>query len=215
MRKIRFANKEFYHIFNRGNDRKIIFPAHEDLMRFAQGLEEFNTLEPIGSIYANNFKKANPSLRSPAPKSDKIVNIVCYCINLNHYHLILEQRIDRGIEKFMHRLGTGYSNFFNKKYRRTGSLFEGRFKAVHIDSNEYLLHLSAYVNLNNQAHQLKDIACKSSWPEYSDEEHDQKFCAKDIILNQFQTRAEYKQFAEKSLVDILEKKELQQELLLE
>jgi len=230
MRKIQFANKEFYHIFNRGNDKRIIFIDRYDMERFFQSMQEFNTIEPIGSIFANHFKNqqnnhiAHSHLEAGLPnkpsfqvntQQDKLVNFICYCLNPNHYHFILEQCVDKGVEKFMHRIGTGYSKFFNKKYKRIGTLFEGNYKALHIDSNEYLLHLSAYVNLNNKAHQLKNTDYKSSWLEYSDEKHDQKFCAKNIVLDQFKTRAEYKQFAEKSLVDILEKKKLQQGMLLE
>lgn len=212
MRKVQFANKEFYHIFNRGNDKRTIFLNKEDMARFTQSMIEFNVIEPIGSLYENYYKKQNNQLGSPA---SKLVNLVCYCLNPNHYHFILEQCADNGIEKFMHRLGTGYSKFFNKKYKRTGSLYEGNYKAVHINSNEYLLHLSAYVNLNNRVHQLGSPASKSSWLEYINEKHDQKLCEKNIILNQFKTRDEYKQFSEKSLISILEKKRLQKDLLLE
>ena len=110
----------------------------------------------------------------------------------------------------MHRLGTGYTRYFNDKNKRTGSLFQGRFKSVHIDSNEYLLHSSAYVNLNDRVHQLgsstsKLVKSRSSWGEYTGESKS-NFCCKDIILEQFRNAKEYQRFAESSLESILERK---------
>ena len=152
MRKEIFANNEFYHIFNRGNDKRNVFNDKFDFYRFLQSMHEFNLLEPIGSIYEYSFIK--DEVKDRASKKGNLVNFVAYCLNPNHFHLILQQIADKGIEKFMQRLGTGYSKYFNKKYKKSGSLFQGTFKARHIDSNEYLLHLSAYVNLNNRVHRL-------------------------------------------------------------
>lgn len=155
MRKVPFINGEFYHIYNRGVDKRDIFSNQYDLDRFFQSMDNFNIVEPIGSIYEHSFQnqKKSPQLGSSTPKL-KLVNFVCYCLNPNHYHFILEQVSDKGIEKFMQRIGTGYTNYFNEKNKRSGSLFQGRFKASHVASNEYLLHLSAYVNLNDKVHQL-------------------------------------------------------------
>ncbi len=212
MKRIQFANGEHYHVFNRGNDGRIVFMDEWDAMRFLQSIEEFNTIIPIGSIYENSFKKKKLKLGNPIPKLIPLVNIICYCLNPNHYHFILEQLVDRGIEKFMHRIGIGYTNFFNKKYKRNGSLFQGGYKAILIDSNEYLLHLSAYVNLNDKVHQLGNRIPKSSWAEYT-QPHGGGFCKKGIILDQFNSRDEYKKFAEDSLVDMVERKQMEKLLL--
>ena len=208
MRKVIFAQKEFYHIYNRGTDKRAVFKEKNDLLRFFQSMENFNTEEPIGSIYELHFVKGQKKVRK------SLVRFVAYCLNPNHYHFILEPIIESGIEKFMHRLGTGYTKYFNAKYQRTGVLFQGRFKASHIDSNEYLLHVSAYVNLNNKVHLLGSQASnlvKSSWGEY--ENHTtEAFCEKDIILEQFKSRNQYLEFARNSLPQILEKKKEEKEL---
>lgn len=206
MRKIQFARGEYYHIYNRGTDKRAIFLDKYDLERFFQSMEEFNTVEPIGSIYENSFKK--DSLGNPVSKLEKLVNFVCYCLNKNHYHFILTPLIDKGIEKFMHRLGIGYTKFFNEKYERDGVLFQGGYKAIHIDSNEYLLYLSAYVNLNNKVHKLGNPVSKSSWEEYIGKKSE-NFCGKEIILSQFKNKKEYKEFAEESLKIIRENKEME------
>ncbi|MCX6731841.1 MAG: transposase [Candidatus Parcubacteria bacterium] len=208
MRKTQFVNGEFYHIFNRGIEKRNIFSDFEDFSRFFQSIDQFNTIEPIGSIYENLFSK------DLLKKQKKLVDFICYCVNPNHYHFVLKQLLEKGIEKFMHRVGTGYTKYFNNKYKRSGSLFQGTFKSVHIDSNEYLLHISAYVNLNAKVHQLGSLASKfgkSSWDEYVNNKNG--FCDKDIILGQFKSPAEYKNFTESSLMDIRERKEMEKFLL--
>ena len=150
-RKIPFENNEFYHIYNRGVDKRNIFMDKKDISRFFDGLNEFNNEFPIGSLYENSFQRKNSQLGSKASKF-KLVDIVMYCINPNHFHLVLKQNMEKGIEKFMQKLGTGYTKYFNNKNSRSGSLFQDKFKSKHIDNNEYLLYLSAYVNLNDKVH---------------------------------------------------------------
>ncbi len=208
MRKEVFTNGEFYHVHNRGIDKRVVFADADDFERFLQSMQEFNVIEPIGSLYEYSFLK--DKVYNRRRKKGKLVNFVAYCLNPNHYHFILEQAAEKGIEKFMQRLGTGYSNYFNVKYKRNGSLFQGTFKAKHIDSNEYLLHLSAYVNLNNRIHRLGSLASKSSWNEYVNEQNE--FCNKKIVLDQFKNINEYRDFAESSLKDILARKQLYKEL---
>lgn len=205
IRKTPFINGEFYHIYNRGVDKRDVFFDAYDVERFMQSLEEFNTTEPIGSIYEHSFKKQ----KSLGPPMSKLVEIVCYCINPNHYHFILKQISDNGISRLMQRLG-GYTKYVNEKYERSGALFQGGFKAIHINSNEYLLHLSAYVNLNDRVHQLGHPMSKlvaSSWGEYINNHQAQAFCKKDIILGQFNDDINaYKIFAEETIEGIIKRR---------
>lgn len=217
MRKIQFVNGEYYHIYNRGVDERVVFNNNDNFGRFFKSMEEFNVVEPIGSIYERSFLRSK--LGSLASKSRKLVKFICYCINPNHYHFLVQQVSDDGIKKFMHRIGTGYTKYFNEKYNRTGSLFQGNYKAIHINSNEYLLHLSAYINLNNKVHsrQLGSLASKlvskSSWEEYVNNING--ICDKEIILSQFNNGSEYRKFAEDALELIKERKETEDFLVLE
>lgn len=209
MRKsIKFINGEYYHIYNRGTDKRTIFTDQYDFERFVQSMIEFNSVKSIGSLYEISFRD---QLRGPTPKVKKLVNIICFCINPNHFHMILEQRVDGGISEFIKRLSGGYAGYFNNKYKRTGTLFQGRFKAKHVNSNEYFLHLGAYVNLNNRVHRIKGERFRSSWAEYTGESK-KSLCERDIILNQYKNIAEYKNFTESSLTDILERKDLRKEM---
>ena len=219
MRKVNFVNNEYYHIYNRGVDKREIFSDYYDLKRFFQSMEEFNSIEPIGSIYENSFNKKH-KLGHPMSKSGELVNFICYCLNPNHYHFMLEQLVDNGIEKFMQRIGNGYTKFFNNKYKRSGSLLQGKYKSIHIDSNEYLLHLSVYINLNDKVHKIHQLGhpmskSMSSWGEYVTKTNlNKKFCVTDIILDQFKNSSEYENFSSDSLSFILENKEME-DLLLE
>lgn len=215
MRKTQFVEGEFYHVYNRGVDKRKMFLDEYDYSRFLQGMDEFNVLEPIGSIYENSFLLNRPQLGSRASKLAKkrLVDFVAYCVNPNHYHFILRQNAERGIEKFMHRIGTGYTKYFNHKNQRSGALFQGKFKAIHINSNEYLLHLSAYVNLNNRVHRLGSPASKSSWEEYKNRKDGGNGLVKGrLILDQFNSFDEYKDFAESSLKNILDRRGIYKEL---
>jgi REP element-mobilizing transposase RayT len=206
MRNIQFANGEYYHIFNRGNNKRDVFMEQQDILRFFQGMVEFNSLEPIGSIFENSFRK-----NLLGHSVSKLVGFNCYCLNSNHYHFILRQIADKGVEKFMHRLGNGYTKYFNNKYNGSGSLFQGRYKAIHIDSNDYLLHLSAYVNLNNTIHRLGHSVSKSSWDEYVMGR--EGVCEKKIIMDQFRNIEDYKKFAENSIELSEERKDIERFLL--
>lgn len=203
LRETPLQTGEYYHIYNRGVDKRIVFMDRYDLLRFLKSMSVFNSKKPIESLFAQNLKKNLIS-----KKDEKLVEIVAFCLNPNHFHLILKQKIDGGISEFMKRLSGGYTWYFNNKYERSGSLFQGRFKSIHIGSNEYLLHLSAYVNLNYKVHNFSGSTAKittkifqSSWEEYLGTSK-YKMCSKDIILGQFKTSSDYKTFAVNTLKDI-------------
>jgi len=200
-----FANEEYYHVYNRGADKRDIFLDEYDLKRFIQAMQEFNTTEPTGGIYLNSFPKNNLQLR---PLGSKLVEIIAYCLNPNHFHILLKQSSDNGISLFMSKLG-GYSKYFNLKNKRTGTLFQGTFKAKHISDNEYLLNLSAYINLNDTIHQLGPLGSKlverSSWAEYINPGK-KELCTKDIILKQFQNPNDYRKFAESVASEFIQHK---------
>ena len=189
-RKVEFVEGEYYHIYNRGVDKRNIFNNKSDMKRFLRSMEEFNTIDPIGSLYENSFVK------ELGGKASKLVNFIAFCVNPNHYHFILTPLVEKGIEKFMQRFGTGYTMYFNTKNKRSGSLFQGKFKSKHIDSNEYLLQVSAYVNLNNcdRNGKVTNPLSASSWEEYG-ELIKTNFCDKTIILEQFKSLKEYRAFA--------------------
>lgn len=144
MRKISFENNCYYHIFNRGANKADVFFDDSDRFRFLWILDVFNDKN-------SNFisvRERETNFRSEAPKKEKFVDILCFVLMPNHFHLLLQQLVDNGISKFMHKVGTSYTNYINLKYEHSGILFQGPFKAVEVDSDEQLLHLSRYIHFN-------------------------------------------------------------------
>ena len=197
----KIAPGEYYHIYNRGTDKRLITKDNKDIERFMQSLEFFNSKEPIISLREIISDENNKDVKL----KDPLVEIICYCLNPNHYHFLLKEIDEGGISEFMKRLNGGYTWYFNNKNKRSGVLFQGRFKSVHIKSNEQLLHVSAYINLNDKVHKISGSTAekvRSSWDEYIGK-LGKKICNKEIILGQFKSTKEYKNFAESSLVQIL------------
>ena len=81
-------------------------------------------------------------------RKETLVSIGAFCLMPNHFHLLIKERVDNGVSKFMQKLQTAYTMYFNKKNDRNGSLFQGTFKAKHVTKDEYLKYLFAYINLN-------------------------------------------------------------------
>lgn len=153
MRKHPIITEENYHIYNRGVDKRDIFSDKMDIRRFVESINEFNQLEGIGSL-ANRRKSSQ--IESKALSKEPLVDIVVYCLNPNHFHFILKQNVDGGIAKFMQKLQGGYTYYFNVKNSRSGSLFQGTFKAQHIGSENYFNKTLGYVNKNYQVHDIPD-----------------------------------------------------------
>lgn len=146
----------YYHIYNRGSDKRAIFMDEKDCERFLECLKEFNTDKNV-NIRDLKEARATPTFKvgdSPTLKvgvvgvAKKLVEIFCYCLMPNHYHLILKELVENGISKFMQKLNTGYTKYFNKKYSRSGHLFEGKYKHKEIDADFYLTYLTGYIHLN-------------------------------------------------------------------
>ncbi|MDD5489785.1 MAG: transposase, partial [Candidatus Moranbacteria bacterium] len=143
MRKIKFANGEYYHIFNRGVDKRKIFLEEKDYQRFLLSLNLLNDEEDGLLLQWRDYMRCKEKSASPFQKlgfrnRKFLIDIVAYCLNPNHYHLLVKQRTGKGIEKFMHKLGTSFTKYFNEKYKRSGALLQGKFKAVHIKNNAKL-----------------------------------------------------------------------------
>lgn len=147
IRNFHFSIDEHYHIYNRGTDKRDIFLGLRDYDRFLALLYLCNSKNSVDLSRHFRDGKVLSDLYS-LQRGDKLVDIGAYCLMPNHFHLLLREKEEGGITKFMGKLATAYSMYFNKKYDRTGALFEGKFKAKHVDSDEYLKYLFAYIHLN-------------------------------------------------------------------
>ncbi|MDO8569449.1 MAG: hypothetical protein Q7R89_01530 [bacterium] len=149
LRKDPFITGEYYHIYNRGIDKRAIFKSRRDYERFIMLLYLANSHDSfrLDNILNNQHKTFREVLVFDRGKL--LVSIGAWCLMTNHFHFLLRQEVDGGITKFMRKLGVGYSMFFNIKYQRTGALFGGLFKSklIGIDDN-YMRHLFGYIHIN-------------------------------------------------------------------
>ncbi len=145
VRNFNFAVGEYYHIYNRGNDRRNIFSSDKDRDRFMALLYLCNTSE---TIHLSDYPKSALNQLLDLPRSSTLVDIGTYCLMPNHFHLLIHESEEGGISRFMQKLLTGYTMYFNRRYQRSGSLLESSFRAKHIEDDEYLKYLFAYIHLN-------------------------------------------------------------------
>lgn len=145
-RKVKLEVGEFYHVYNRGVEKRVIFKNPADYKRFLVLLYIANNTNPI---HLKNYRSIN-SIEEIYDKNrgKPLVAIGAYCLMPNHFHLLLTPLVEGGASKFMLKLQTGYSMYFNKRNKRVGSLFQGTFKSQHINKNKYLTHIYSYIHLN-------------------------------------------------------------------
>ena len=183
----------YYHVYARGANRQKIFRSPEDFVKFLQLFERYLSLKEtknsIGISFPNYFNK---------------VELNSFCLMPNHFHLLIFQRQQGSMTQFMRGLMTSYSMYFNKKYKRTGPLFESRYKASMISDDAYLEHISRYIHLN--PHDWRHYEY-SSLPYFMQQISDE-WIRPERILAQFKTPDEYLKFVQdyeqhKELLDIL------------
>src|SRR3989344_3757415 len=164
-RTLVFSQNEFYHIYNRGTEKRIIFSIKADYERFIALLYLCNGIE---NIHLNNLPRLSLAERLLSDQTDPIVNIVAYCLMPNHFHLMLQERVDKGISRFMQKVITGYTMYFNKRNERTGVLFQGKFKATHANQENFLNQYphSSYLDYCGKKRLEEKIINKEALPEY-------------------------------------------------
>lgn len=147
LRKANFAPEHYYHVYNRGTDKRDIFLNESDYLRFTVLLYICNNTEPV---HIQKFISQGRSLTSlfDIKRKETLVDIGAHCLMPNHFHLLIKEKSDSGITVLMKKLCTAYSMYFNKKNERTGNLFQGRFKSELVDTDQYLKYLFAYIHLN-------------------------------------------------------------------
>jgi putative transposase len=130
----------YYHVYNRGTDRRAIFLDEQDYKVFLYFLK----------ILLSEFHQGSTPLGvEPLKKSFYgEVALLAYCLMPNHFHLFLQQKTPEGMTEFMRNLSSRYVSYFNEKYKREGHLFQGSYKAALVDKDSYFLHLSRYIHLN-------------------------------------------------------------------
>jgi len=188
-RNIVFANNEIYHTINRGVAGENIFLNKRDYSRFFDCINFYKhgpalSFSHYSQLPKEEKEKFAAELKS---KSDSMVEILAYCFMPNHFHFILRQLRDNGIKTFMSNLQNSYARYFNIKNERDGSLFRAMFKAIRVETEEQLAHLSRYIHLNPSSAYLVDTKklktyIWSSFPEYISK-REAKLSNPEFVLN--------------------------------
>lgn len=200
-RTIPLVTDQIYHIFNRGVDYRRTFTDKRSFKRTLQGINFYHFASP--SLSFSSFlrlagERRNEIIANLQTHHKKIVEIFSYCLMPNHFHLLLRQKEDGGISKFMSNFQNSYTRYFNIREGRTGPLFLDQFKAVLIETDNQLLHVSRYIHLNpytsfvvKTLEELEDYPW-SSLPEYVQGEGET--CNQDLILGFFNNKESYRKF---------------------
>jgi len=221
MRKKPLVNNEFYHIYNRGVDKREVFSDDRDYFRFLLSINLLND-EKDGLMirwrdYQRCVKNANLNdfLKLNFRKRERLVDIVSFCLMSNHYHFILKQNVEKGIEKFMQKLGTSYTKYFNKKYQRNGSLFQGTFKSSHISSTGLLLRMAVYASCNSEIHKVS-LAKNYPWCSFAVHLGKQKgdIVNDELLSEHFKSGKDFEEYAKENILDFQARKQ-DQDLIIE
>jgi REP element-mobilizing transposase RayT len=177
-RQVIFQSGNYYHVYNRGNNRQLIFFERDNYLYFLRLLR--NHLIAHG------------------------VDIIAYCLMPNHYHLLVHLKTEH-FSKLMQAFSLSYAKAINKRYQRVGSLFQGRFQAIHVDSEEYLLHLTRYIHLNPVQANLVDKAEDWEFSSYQEYIELRRGSLPKLhgLRSQFYSADAYRYFLEDSNVELL------------
>ncbi len=206
MRKMTFVPGEYYHILNRGVRKQELFIDIRDYIRFLflilyfQSPESFINIGRFVSYFVKHrvFNISTDEYNKIIKKRE--VNLHAFCIMPNHFHLLLSENIERGISRYLQRVQDSYGKYFNTRYSKSGHVFEGPFRAVYIENNEQLLHLSAYIHRNPI--ELKDVRNNyknylwSSYVDYVSGSRWRQCLVHELITGQFNTTDKYSTFVE-------------------
>lgn len=210
-RKTILINDEIYHIINRGIAQAPVFEEARDYQRALDVINFYRYHRPSLSFshHKRLAKEDREKFIENLKKHEVIIKIIAFCLMPNHCHFLLKQNKNKGVSNFMRNFQNSYAKYFNTKYKRTGALFQSMFKAVRIETDEQLLHVSRYIHLNPVSAYLIEIEDLENYPWSSFgcymDQWEYEFVQPKIILSFFKTKREYQKF-------VLDQAEYQREL---
>ena len=192
---------QIYHVFNRGIDHRSTFTDRREYQRAYKSMSYYRLCNlPMSlSKYLRLDNDRKLEMNNLLDKSEKLIEIYSYCFMPNHFHFLLKQVTDDGISKFLSNFQNSYTRYFNTKQERDGSLFLDQFKAVRIENDEQLIHVSRYIHLNpytgfviKRVEELLSYEW-SSFKEYLTSEKE-GITERTLILSFFPGKEKYKRF---------------------
>jgi len=199
-RKEILANGEYYHVFNRAENKRPIFSKTADCNRAIGLLEYYRFAEtPMRFSYLMSYgldKRANILKR--VNTKDLLITVISFSLMPNHFHLLLRQEKSGGISRYLAQFQNSYTKYLNTKNLKDGHTFKGQFKAVRIEDGEQLQHIVRYIHINPlTSFVVKDFEDLEKYPYSSLQEYlglRKGFCDKAIILSNFKSKKSYRDF---------------------
>lgn len=199
-RKVPVVNGEIYHVCNRSNGQQEIFLSAADYQRAIEVFRFYQYGKPSlrFSFYNRLARDQKVKFLEELYSNKPIIDIICFCLMPNHFHFLLRGLDGRGINQFISNFQNSYAKYFNLKTTRTGSLFQQNFRAVRIETDEQLIHVSRYIHLNpitaylvRTMNELENYQW-SSYPDYM--KKGRTYLKKGEVLNHFRSISNYRQF---------------------
>jgi len=208
MRSIPIEENNYYHIFNRGNQKQQLFFDERDYVRMLFLI--LYSQSPL--MFSNIERQVNYFLKDGRFKVDKdvveeinaqrYVELINFCPMPNHFHLTLFNKKQSGISLYMHRILSAFSKYFNTKHNLSGHVFQGAYKAVQVTDDNQLTYLSSYIHKNSgELSKWKNNEHKYPWSSFCDYKENRwgLLLKPEIILERFQNFESYKQFVKESI----------------
>ncbi len=176
-----FAEDQYYHLYNRGVEKRVVFLDQQDYAMFLGLLKKYLTGDSETKTHRHKFDNLSGQ-----------VSLLAYCLMPNHFHLLLYQTSQDAITKLMRRIMTGYVMYFNNRYSRVGTLFQGTYKASHVNADDYLHHISRYIHMNADNYKAWPY---SSLKYYKEPEKAPSWLNPQVVLELFDNKpAAYEKF---------------------
>ncbi len=225
LRKIKFIPGSYYHICNRSNDEKSIFFDEKDYARFLFLILFYQAPVPFYNLGRQVFHFVKHRMFNISPDivkkilATRRVELNSFAIMPNHFHLLVQEKIEKGISSYLQRIQNGYAKYFNTKYAKRGHLFQGAFRAVPVETNEQLLYLSAYIHRNpRELEEWENKEVNYLWSSYQDFTKQNRWgelLKPGIILDQFSNSDTYYDFVKTSTAKLKEKESVIGDIILE
>jgi len=210
MRIVRIAPGEYYHICNRAVNKQTIFHDTRDYFRFLFLILYFQSpivFQQLGRLVKDFVLSRALDIHKDEVIKKRMVELVAFCIMPNHFHLIVKGLEEGSIATYMQRVLTAYSKYYNTKYEKSGHVFQGPYRAIHITSDSQLKYLSSYIHRNPRELvnwiNKEDRYQWSSYQDYIGENRWGDLLLLDIVLGQFKNKGRYHEFVKTSTAKLL------------
>ncbi len=198
---------EYYHVFNRGVEKRVTFCDNRDYRRFLEIVEYYlQPKPPISFSQRDRLRRPKPHIQhrvldmrfDDKENEQPLIEIVAYCLMPNHFHFLVRVVSEGGLENWIRRVINSYTRSFNVRWGRIGPLFQGPYKLVHVRSNNQLVHLSRYLHLNSVVAKLSLQAKDWKWSSmgYYLDSRQASWIKSNVISQQFTSPAMYQAFVD-------------------